>query len=188
MLADTVVNVLVRRNLPAKERRRAAKWRRAVSTVDWLTTQLPSTSHVQIITFAESAQALLPDTAGSWIESRDRRGLDRAMVALRQKAPEGGTSLRAAFASAATLSPRPDNIILLVDGLPTRGEKAPRRGTISGKDRAKLFTRALDRLPAKTPINVILFPMEGDPIAPSAYWRLAMATGGSFLSPPEDWP
>ncbi len=38
------------------------------------------------------------------------------------------------------------------------------------------------------PVNVILFPMEGDPMAASSYWKLAMRSGGSFLSPPEDWP
>jgi hypothetical protein len=38
------------------------------------------------------------------------------------------------------------------------------------------------------PINVILLPMEGDPMAAAAYWRLAQITRGSFLSPSEDWP
>jgi hypothetical protein len=30
--------------------------------------------------------------------------------------------------------------------------------------------------------------MEGDPMAPGAYWTLARRTGGSFLSPARDWP
>ena len=37
-------------------------------------------------------------------------------------------------------------------------------------------------------LNVILLPMEGDPMAPSAYWTLARRTRGSFLSPARDWP
>jgi hypothetical protein len=37
-------------------------------------------------------------------------------------------------------------------------------------------------------VNVILLPMEGDPMAASAFWRLAQLTRGSFLSPAEDWP
>jgi hypothetical protein len=43
-------------------------------------------------------------------------------------------------------------------------------------------------LPAGIPVNVILFPMEGDPVAASAFWKLAQATGGSFMSLSEDWP
>jgi hypothetical protein len=38
------------------------------------------------------------------------------------------------------------------------------------------------------PVNVILLPMEGDPMAPAAYWTLARRTRGSFLSPAKDWP
>jgi hypothetical protein len=50
------------------------------------------------------------------------------------------------------------------------------------------FQQSLKRLPAGIPVNVILFPMEGDPLAASAFWKLAMATRGSFLSPSRDWP
>jgi hypothetical protein len=35
---------------------------------------------------------------------------------------------------------------------------------------------------------VILLPMEGDPMAPGAYWTLARRSQGSFLSPSRDWP
>ena len=38
------------------------------------------------------------------------------------------------------------------------------------------------------PINIVLLPMEGDPAAPTYFWRLAQSTGGAFLSPSEDWP
>ena len=38
------------------------------------------------------------------------------------------------------------------------------------------------------PVNTILFPMEGDPMAASEYWQLARASNGSFLSPSTDWP
>ena len=33
-----------------------------------------------------------------------------------------------------------------------------------------------------------LFPIEGDPMAASAFWKLALATRGSFMSPAKDWP
>lgn len=188
MLASTVVNVLVRRNLEPAKRRRAAKWQRAVATVDWLLTQVPRGSYVQVHRFAEEAGPVLAGTEGQWLESSDRRTLDRLMAALRTSAPAGGTNLEQAFVSITELYPRPDNLVLLVDGLPTQGSRQSRRGKISGRDRFKLFERAIDRLPAILPVNVVLFPMEGDPQAPAAYWQLALKTRGSFLSPPEDWP
>ena len=42
--------------------------------------------------------------------------------------------------------------------------------------------------PRGVPVNTILFPMEGAPMAASAYWKLAMATRGSYLAPASDWP
>ena len=38
------------------------------------------------------------------------------------------------------------------------------------------------------PVNVILFPMEGDPMASPAFWKLAMASRGSFMTPSSAWP
>jgi hypothetical protein len=114
--------------------------------------------------------------------------LNDAVIQLKKVVPRGGTSLYHALQSVQTLRPAPDNIFLLVDGLPTQGQKPPRRATISGKDRVKLFNDAVKVIRTKVPINVLLFPIEGDPMAPSAYWKLAMATGGSYVSPSKDWP
>jgi hypothetical protein len=50
------------------------------------------------------------------------------------------------------------------------------------------FTDALTTLNLTVPINVILLPMEGDPVASPSFWRLAQITGGAFLSPARDWP
>jgi hypothetical protein len=62
------------------------------------------------------------------------------------------------------------------------------RKTIDGEGRLKLFERALGKLPPGVPVNVILLPMEGDPLAPGAFWTLARRTNGAFLSPARDWP
>jgi len=188
MLGKTLVNVIRRRNLPDREKVRAAKWRQAVATVDWLTTQIPRDSQFQIYTFSESAGPAVPGTEGKWLDGKDRQTLDKAVARLRGTVPEGGTSLYHAFAAAMKMKPAPDNLILLTDGLPTRGRSAPNRRTVSGKQRAKLFREAVGVLEGGLPINVILFPMEGDPMAPSSYWRLALATRGSYLSPSKDWP
>jgi hypothetical protein len=107
---------------------------------------------------------------------------------LRGTAPEGGTSLQAAFAAAAAMIPPPDNILLLTDGLPTQGLAAPSGRTVSGKERLRLFDRAMRELPRGVPVNILLYPMEGDPMAAPAFWKLAIATRGSFLTPSKDWP
>ncbi|MCP3959310.1 MAG: VWA domain-containing protein [bacterium] len=188
MLDETIVNIIRFRNLPPERRIRAEKWQQAVSTVDWLSTQFPRDSQFQIYTFADNAAPLIDGTLGDWLDAGDRNVLEKAMSTLRVKAPEGGTSLHYAFSSIKTLRPRPDNVILLADGLPTRGAQPPKKRTVSGKERMKHFERAMRELPDDVPINVILFPMEGDPLAASAFWKLAMYTEGSFMSPARDWP
>lgn len=188
MLADTIVNAVRRRLLPDADRMRADKWRRAVRATDWLTTQIPRDSTFQIYVFDTEARPLVPGTEGRWLEARDRKAMDAAIARLRSTAPQGGTSLEKAFVAAAGLSPRPDNIILLTDGLPTQGVAPPSKRTVSGKERVKLFDRATQALPQGVPVNTLLFPMEGDPVAAPAFWKLAMATNGSFMTPSRDWP
>ncbi len=188
MLGETIVNIVRRRNLPDARKVRAEKWQQTLATVDWLATQLPRQSHFQIVTFNETAAPLVESASGGWLESGDREALDDAITALKGVVPRDGTSLYHAFAALSALRPAPDNVILLTDGLPTRGQKEPRGSTVTGKQRLRHFNRALDQLPRGIPINVILLPMEGDPLAGSAFWKLALATGGSFMSPAEDWP
>ena len=188
MLGSTIVNVIRRRNLPDHDKVRAAKWRQALATIDWLTTRIPRDSRFQIYAFSTSARPVTPDTAGQWLDGSDREVLDGAVRRTKEIVPADGTSLYHALAVASELQPRPDNIILLTDGLPTVGKSPARASTISSRQRAKLFSRAVEQLPSGIPVNVILFPMEGDPLAASAYWKLAISTRGSFMSMAEDWP
>jgi len=188
MLGSTIVNIIRRRNLPDEEKVRAAKWRQALATVDWLTTQLPRDGKFQIYSFNTVARPVVPDTGGRWLDASDREVLDKAVRATEAVIPAGGTSLYHALAAVSELNPRPDNIILLTDGLPTVGKSPPRAATVSARQRAKLFNRAVEQLPPGIPVNVLLFPMEGDPTAASAFWKLAISTHGSFMSLAEDWP
>jgi hypothetical protein len=59
---------------------------------------------------------------------------------------------------------------------------------VSGRDRLRLFDRATRALPRGVPVNIFLYPMEGDPMAAPVFWKLAIATRGSFLTPSKDWP
>ena len=95
-----------------------------------------------------------------------------------------------AFAVLKQMNPAPDNVVLVTDGLPTQGEKPPLvRTLVSMEQREDLMQDAVKLLPPSPPqFNIVLLPMEGDPAAPIYFWRLARATGGSFLNPAKDWP
>ena len=188
MLDETIVNVLRRRNMPDGRRRMAPKWQRAVSTVEWLSAQLPLDSDFQIFTFNTATTSILDDSNDQWVSLGDGRALESAIGRLKDVIPADGTSLIGLVTKLRNLDPLPDNVYLIVDSLPTQGMRAPRRPTISGRDRLGLFRDALRELPNQVPINVIMFPMEGDPLAAAAFWNLARTSGGAFMAPSRDWP
>jgi len=188
MLDDTIVNVIRFRNMRDERKRNAPKWTQTLKQVEWLLSRFPRNAKYQIRVFNVKTSSLLPGGAGRWLDVSDREGLRQVVKALRRIVPEGGTNLEQAFLSIGRMQPRPDNVYLLTDGLPTQGSRRTRGVTITGKQRLKLFDRAVKKLPARVPINVILAPLEGDPAAAHAFWRLAVNTRGSFISPTEDWP
>ena len=188
MLDETVVGVIRKRNLANKEKVKAVKWRQVVATVDWLTTQIPPTSKYQIYTFNETATPLSEETRGTWLDAGDVDVLNDSVNRMRQVIPQKGTSLVNAFKAIGNMKPAPDNIFMLVDGLPTMGTSKPLRKRVSGDKRMKLFKEAVRKLSGRIPVNIILYPMEGDPRAADAYWRLAKNTRGSFFCPAKDWP
>ena len=188
MLDETIVNILRRRNMRDERQRTAPKWLKAVNTVDWLSAKFPIDSQYQIYTFNTDTTSIIPNTFGQWLEVKDKTKLDEAVEILRKIVPEDGTNIEKAFLATAKLSPLPDNIYLITDGLPTQGNSSNRGATISGRQRLKLFEEAIKKLPKRVPVNVILSPMEGDPEAAHAFWRLSQITQGSFMSPSEDWP
>lgn len=188
MLAETIVNVVRRRNMDESSKRASAKWQTAIRTVEWLVAQLPRHSDYQIYSFNTEASALVKNHHGRWLSATDTRSLDDNVRALKNLSPNGGTSLVKAFQAIGSFSLKPDNIFLITDGLPTQGKSRPGKNTVSGKQRLAFFEQAVDILPRGIPVNVILLPMEGDPAAAAAYWQLGISSGGAFLSPARDWP
>ena len=188
MLDETIIGILRRRNLTLREKLKSPKWQQTVATIEWLTTQLPPTSQFQVYTFNETAGPLIAGTSGSWLNAGEIDKLNQAVAGMRKLVPENGTSLLNAFDKIGEMKPAPDNIFLLSDSLPTMGAKKPWGKRVSGKKRLSLFNAAIRRLPARTPVNIILYPMEGDPFAASAFWKLAKDTRGSFFCPSKDWP
>jgi len=188
MLDQTIVGIIRRRNLKNTQKLRASKWRQVVKTIDWLLSQLPPTSKFQIYTFNETALPLVQETKGVWLDAGDVEQLSLAADSMHRLVPEKGTSLLNAFKAIGEMKPSPDNIFLLSDSLPTYGSSKPRQARVSSRKRLRLFNEAIRRLPARVPVNIILYPMEGDPLAADAYWRLAKKTKGAFLCPSINWP
>jgi len=190
MLDETLVNVLRLRNMPDDRKLRADKWRQAIGVVDWVSAQVPAGSQFQMYAFNTSPWPLVEGSDGRWLDARDSKSLNAALTRLRKTPPTGGSSLENAFAVIRRLSPQPDNVILVTDGLPTQGAKPPLvKKFVDTEDREDLMQKAVRSLGSGVPpINVILLPMEGDPAAPTYFWRLAQSTGGAFMSPAGDWP
>ena len=188
MLDDTIINIIRRRNMPIDDKLRAVKWRQAVASVDWLTAQFAPGSEFQIYMYNTTAEPVIEGSEGVWLKADDATQLDEAVRVLRRTAPEGGTNLKAAIEVVTSLNPWPDNVILLADGLPTMDEPTTNKRTVSGRDRVRYFSNAVRELPSGIPINVFLYPLEGDYEAPFLYWLLSYRQGGSFISVSKDWP
>lgn len=188
MLAETIVDAIRLRNMDASAIASAGKWRRGLDAAAWMAAQIPPGSAWQLYVFNEQARSVVPETTGRWLRIGDGSDIADAIRRLRETRPGGGTSLHNAFRAAAQLDPAPDSIILITDHTPTVGASGSRRGRVSAEQRRRLFEQAFERLPRGVPVNVLLFPMEGDPMAASLFWQLAQVTGGVMISPSHDWP
>jgi len=143
--------------------------------------QFPLDSQFQVYGFNEDSKAMAEGTNGQWIDVSNAKDLERSVTAVKMTVPAGGTSLLNLATAAAAMSPPPDNIYLITDGLPTLGKNAA-KGTISGKQRVELFHDASKHFPPKVPINVIMFPLEGDPIASAEAFGLTRSASAASRS------
>ena len=188
MLDETIVNIVRRRNMRDDVKLQSPKWQQVLKTVDWLTARFPPESNYQIYTFSDSLASVIPGTEGDWLKIGDRAQLEQSILNLKKTVPNGGTNLYQVFASISNFAQLPDNIYLITDGLPTLGQRQSRSGTVTGREREKLFFEATEALPLGVPMNIVLLPLEGDPMAAAAFWELAQVSRGSFLTPSRDWP
>ena len=188
MLDIKIVDIIRLKVRDESTRRSTEKWQKAVATVEWIVANLPPDSSIQMFSFNTEIIPLTKEKTTSWEKTSDFLKIDARVERLKQLAPEKGTSLELAFRKARTISPRPDNIILITDGLPTQGNTISPTGAVSGEKRVRLFEQAVKNLPSGVPVNIILFPIEGDPMSSVLFWKLAIDSGGSFFTPTRDWP
>ena len=188
MLDSTLVNIIRTRNMSDVRKKQAPKWQRVVKTVDWISTQLPITSRYQIWEFNEDLGSVLSSSLDDWQEVADRDGLNDAIENVKEIVPANGTNMEQVFKAVAGMSPRPDNIFLITDGLPTLSDRGSNGTLVTPSERLELYEDALEELPQGIPVNIVLLPLEGDPSAAAAFWQLAQYTQGSFITPSRDWP
>ena len=210
MLHSSLVEIVrLRASAPALKRS-AEKWAAAREAARWAYRQLPDGTRFQFFTYAGD----LRDIAGATPQTRQRiswqvkgdPGADAKAVdaALTGTMPDGPTNLKPVFETAAKLVPAPRQLLILTDGYPTvpgnrrlgslRGCPTPRKGgtpVLSPRCREAVYLDAVEvvnkRL-AGVPVDVILFPLEGDANAVRGYWLLSALSGGRMLTPARGWP
>jgi hypothetical protein len=188
MLHETIVNIIRRQGLPESEQLLSRKWRQVVASVDWLTSQFRPESQYQIYMFNNVTVPVIKGTDGLWLKADDGTQIDDAINILRRTVPKEGTNMYSAFQVIRDMNPRPDNVILLTDSMPTMDAATTTKSVILAGERLNLFSAATQLIPSGIPVNIMLYPMEGDAQASVSFWALALKTRGSFISVSHDWP
>ena len=210
MLHSSLVEIVRLRVSAPALKRSAEKWAAAREAARWAYRQLPDGTRFQFFTYAGDLQ----DIAGATPQTRPRiswqvkgnpgTGAKAVDAALARAMPDGPTNLKQVFETAAKLVPRPRQLLILTDGYPTvpgnrrlgslRGCPTRRRGAtpvLSPRCREAVYLDAVEvvnkRL-AGVPVDVILFPLEGDANAVRGYWLLSALSGGRMLTPARGWP
>lgn len=188
MLDETIINILRRRNMSDAIKSQAPKWQRTLAIAQWLIANLPLSSDFQVLSFNNKVQHVFGDEINRWYEVGDRVALASAVQGIKQLVPENGTDLRTVLETAMTMVPKPDNIYIITDGLPTLDGESSKAGSVSGRERLRIFKKAIRVLDSGISVNTFLLPLEGDPYAAASFWRLAIATRGAYLTPARGWP
>lgn len=205
MLDHSLVEIVRLRAAHPHYRNTAPKWVTARNTVGWAFKHVDLGSEFQVLTFSDSVNdlagsAIAPGSSIKWLTRGDPGNTFREIQqAILKTEAAGPTNLEAAFSIVSTLDPRPRQVILITDGLPTvpgsarlrsiRGCSSPAR--LSPECRIRIFDRAVKlfkREFPKTEVSTILLPLEGDAGAMRKYWTFASDTGGRVLTPAPNWP
>ena len=210
MLHRSLVEIIRLRASGPAAQRQAEKWADAKEAVLWAYRQLPHEGRFQLFTYAQDLRDLdgaivEPGDALDW-RIKDARSANAGAVdaAVAPMLPGGPTNLRQVFEAAARLDPRPEQLLILTDGLPTlpgdrrlgslhgcRESSRRTRPVLSPACRASIYldaVRVVERRLAGVSIDVVLYPLDGDADAVRGYWLLTALSGGRLLTPAEGWP
>ena len=173
----------------------SSKWSQARRIAQWLIEVAPAASDIKLTTFAESAREI----SQGW-QKKASLG-PTAAAELAKVVPQGGTDLQRALAWLSSNSRAGTQVFLITDGMPTKlanqglvsrlfsaCARDP-KGFVGGDCRNQIFARSVASVAnANLELNVILLPLEGDPLAAPQYWALANSKGGLVFVPEQSWP
>ncbi len=188
MLDDTFDGAIERLANSEEEKREAPKWKQTMRAVEWMLTALKAPTRYQVIFFSKEVQSVITLRAGEWLDISDRQTMAEVLGQMKEVTPQGGANLERAFFYVGGMNPKPDNIILFVDGLPTLSDSVPAGPIIDQNARVRMYNAATRQVPVGIPINTIMMPMSGDPAAATSFWLLGTKTDGSFICPSKTWP
>lgn len=189
MLDTTIEGAVALSKQSEQERRNAAKWKQTRDMLRWFIANMNPGSRYQVAFFNSTTETILSDTPlGEYMDPLDTENTDKVLQRLREIIPGGGANLERAFQRINGLDLLPDNVILIVDGLPTESDSVPRGEIVDENARINMFVAALRVKPPEVPFNVLLLPFEGDPTAAIFYWSLANYSRGALVTPSRTWP
>ena len=200
MLDESIQKIFRLSLMPNDAKQSSKKWMRAKRILTWLTARLPSNSKFTIMTFNENVKS---HSLSAWVDGNNGPSISKTLNSAMEEIPANGTNLEKALLAIKSMTPSPDAVYIITDGLPTMGEPVKRStvslqernclkdtGRITPVCRHILFQKAKNSYFAGRIINTstILLPLEGDQHAAADYWNLALQTGGTTISPSRNWP
>lgn len=210
MLDRSLVEIIRLRLASFRTRQSVEKWSTAKNAAEWAFNRLDRGKKVQILSYSDTVGKIDGTTVGpgqrlKWL-NKGYTGVElqnvRTMLATLDA--DGPTNLESAFEAVSTLNPKPKQVLLITDGLPTvpgkerlgRVRSCPNARTgqvpiLSPACRKRIFDRAVQTFRQEFPttrLSVVLLPLDGDAQAMYSYWGLAANSGGRVLTPAEGWP
>lgn len=188
MTSDKIEDAAVLASKSERERRDAPKWKRVKKGLQWLIANLDEESRYKIIFFNSRLIPIETDFGVDWFDPMDEETTARVLKGIEDIVPDDGANLEKAFAMVDQLPVEPDRLVLICDGLPTLSDSFAAGREVMYEDRVAMLREADKALTIRLPINTILYPFVPDPGSAVHFWRLADKTGGSLVSPSENWP
>ncbi|WP_371194853.1 VWA domain-containing protein [Glaciecola sp. SC05] len=198
MTDDTLIGVIKNKVGSDAQKQAASKWQRSLRILNWLLARLPNNAQVSVVAFNDTS-VVLGKSINSQTSADDLNQIARQAAGL---VPNEGTNLQQGLQTIASTMNNMTDLYLITDGLPTyvnpnsgfnenrscrpvQGKQA----TITGECRANVFAHTMRANPISgVTTNIILLPLEGDPMAPGFYWSWADRTRGTFIAPAGTWP
>lgn len=156
------------------------KWEKSKETLSALVATVPKSSEIAMFSMNEEFLNLHPSEI--WFRANSNADVVAAFTNVEKINPVGPANLEKAFRGISRLEPRPDQIVLLVDGLPTTSTQSPAGSQVTAQDRMDFFERAYAALPIGIPVYVVLFPFEDDLDAAPFFWALSAYSKGSLIT------